>query len=65
MDLAALLKRNENARLWNKDIWNDICCSKWADLWPEDVPIMLRIMRQLNTQPKTADEYRRWLKSSD
>ena len=63
MDLAALLKRNEKARLWNKDIWNDICCSKWADLWPEDVPKMLEFIKRMNTQPKTADEYRRWLKN--
>lgn len=60
-DLNALLERNKKARLWQKDIWNDVCCTKWADLWPEDIPYMLKLVEQLNTQPNSIDEYRKWL----
>jgi hypothetical protein len=63
IDWQELLERNKDARLWSKDVWNDICCSKWADLWPEDVFIMLELVKQLNTQPKTAEDYRQWLKN--
>ena len=62
-DLDELLARNNKARVWQKEIWNDICCTKWAGLWPEDVPVMLKLVERLSNQPKTIDEYRKWLKS--
>jgi len=64
MDQQVILMNTErikNARLWKKEIWNDIVITKWADLWPEDVQQMLTIINKLSRSPATAQDYRDWL----
>lgn len=64
MKLSDIQHRNANARLWQRDIWNDIIITKWADLWPEDVKDMLSLVNRLNSQPKDINEYRNWLSTA-
>lgn len=54
-------ERLKNARLWKKELWNDIMVTKWADLWPQDVYSMIDTTRRLNSSPATIQDYRDWL----